>query len=190
MSKQNIKANFIQKNSKIYNSGKIIQNHNTLEYQLNSKSVFMVAKDGIKIDFDGDGIYDKKINYQVNSNNNIENFNIVKPEYNSNEESLSQRLNNLYGNLGFSFSTVGQKTSNENYLTSQQSQKAQEQHPPEITFNQPEAETKTVLSSYSPMQTSYMQKQTTNSSIENLKSSIENLNLDGVKVEIINNYPK
>ena len=62
MSKRNIKANFIQKNNIIYDNGKINQNQNKFPNQLNSKSVFMIAKDGIMIDFNGDGIYDKKIN--------------------------------------------------------------------------------------------------------------------------------
>lgn len=185
MSKQNIKANFIQKNSKIYNADKIKQNHNTLEYQLSSKSVFMVAQDGIKIDFDGNGIYDKKINYQVYLNDLTKNFNNEFQEYSSNDQSLSQRLNNLYGNLGFSFSAIGEKN-NENYLITQ---KPQQPTNPQISFKHPKAETKTLQNSYRPMQTAYVPKQTTNESLESIKSSIENLNLNGVKVEIVNNYP-
>lgn len=175
MSKRNIKANFIQKNNIIYDNGKINQNQNKFPNQLNSKSVFMIAKDGIMIDFNGDGIYDKKIKYPtLTQNNNTKSFNNELSGFNGNDNTLSQRLNDLYGSLGFSFSNV--ETNKKNSYNLEQPITAKQ-----ITFTEQQPTTR---------QTSYTQEETQNASLENLKTSIENLNLSGVKVEIVNKFKK
>ena len=175
MGKRSIKANFIQKNNIIYDNGKINQNQNKFPNQLNSKSVFMIAKDGIMIDFNGDGIYDKKIKYQIlTQTNNTKSYNNEISDCNSRNNTLSERLNYLYGDLGFSFSNV--ETNKKNNYNPEPQKTAQ----PTALIEQEQ----TII------QTSYTQEQTPKSSLENLKSSIENLNLSGVKVEIVNKFKK
>lgn len=186
-------------NNNILNLKNIIKNKsvkkflkaNNLLNQLSNKSLFMVTNNGIKIDIDGDGSYDKQINCVFDNNGNISKCNEISDiQQNQPKQNLAQILNNLYANLGFNFSLVENPRKNEAEVAQNEIfTNNDNETPQEFTYNSTKTPIVENREKHAETNLGFANKsQPPTTSMENLQQSIQNLNLSGVKVEIVNNF--
>ena len=152
---------------------KFLKENNILN-ELTNKSLFMIDSNNLRIDIDGDGNFDKKINCIFDQQGNItqcDNITDIDNKQDNIVNVLNTWLQLKFGNkdLGFSFGNSYIPNNNSSGDTDATSEEDL------LGYNKQQNEV--------PEQTA-----TTGFNPYSIKSKIEALNLDGIKIELVDNY--